>query len=101
MSYRRAAFAVSLLPNYCEPHGEAEPKRNIPPVFQDDFSSNILQRGYGKPPRWNVARLVPAVRFKLNWPQRDRDAEQNELRKIETAGIVFAQNVSASLCLCG
>jgi hypothetical protein len=46
MSYRRAAFAVSLLPDCCELHGEAEPKRNIPPIFQDDFSSNILQRGY-------------------------------------------------------
>jgi len=77
MSYRRAAFAVSLLPNYCEPHGEAEPKRNIPPVFQDDFSSNILQRGYGKPPRWNVAKLVPAG---LSLPQRLRDAEETNKR---------------------
>ena len=43
MNHLRGAFAISLLPNYCEPHYEAEPKRNIPSVFQDDFSSNILQ----------------------------------------------------------
>jgi hypothetical protein len=43
MSHLRAAFAISLLPNHCETHYEAEPKHNIPSLFQDDFSPNILQ----------------------------------------------------------
>jgi hypothetical protein len=46
MNYLRAAFAISLLPKRCELRSKAEPKRNIPPVFQDDFSSNVLQQSY-------------------------------------------------------
>jgi hypothetical protein len=48
MSYSRAAFAISLLPNHCEPPDEAEPKRNIASVFKNDFSSNILQLSYAQ-----------------------------------------------------
>lgn len=59
MSYRKPAFAHSLLPECYETRAKAEPKRNIVSVFENDFSSKIQQAGLAKPPRTSIAMPVP------------------------------------------
>jgi hypothetical protein len=50
MSQWKRPFAGFVLPKYCESKAEAEPKRNILCVPQNDFSSKILQVGFTNPP---------------------------------------------------
>jgi hypothetical protein len=46
MNRWKGAFAGFLLPKYCDSKAETEPKRNIPGVLENDFSSKILHVGY-------------------------------------------------------
>jgi hypothetical protein len=50
MSQSKGPFAGFVLPTYCESKAEAEPKRNILCVPQNDFSSKFLQVGFTNPP---------------------------------------------------
>jgi hypothetical protein len=60
MSCWNGAFASFLLPKYYNPETQAEPKRNILCVSENDFSSKILQVGcLANPPEMLTARSVP------------------------------------------
>lgn len=46
MTCQKGTVAGILLPKHCDSEAEAEPKRNIICVAENDFSSKILQVGY-------------------------------------------------------
>ena len=65
MSYRKPAFAHSLLPKCYEARAKAEPKRNIVCVFKNDFSSQIQQALLATPPCGFTATRVPDAQARL------------------------------------